>query len=69
MAQFLKADPKKVSICLVTAFFAYVLALVIHQENEARGDRHLTVTNKVFLGLVANFIGFGALATILLLLK
>ena len=69
IAQFLKADPKKVSVCLVTAFLAYVVTLVIHQENEARGGRTLTTTNKIYLGLVSHFIGFGALATILRLLK
>jgi len=69
VAQFLKADPKKVSVCLVTAFLAYVINLVIHQENEPRGGHVLTTTNKIFLGFVSNFIGFGALATILLLLK
>ena len=69
VAQFLKADPKKVSVCLVTAFLAYVVNLVIHQENEPRGGRAMTRLNKTFLGLVSNFIGFGALATILRLLK
>lgn len=69
VAQFLRADPKKVAVCLVVALAGYVITLVIHQEHEPRPDRPITGTGQFFLGIVANLVGFGSLAAILLLLK
>jgi uncharacterized membrane protein YfcA len=68
-ASILPSDSKRIGFLLVVSFAAYLMTLSIHQEHERRQGRRYTATNKLFLGLISNAIGFGSLTGVLLLLK
>ena len=71
LADLQRVDPKKTGVFLIIGLSAFILSMILHQDYDPDIGPNGEVSSGVifWLGIVSNFVGLAALASILLLIK